>query len=133
MNAPTLAYEISQVIVEAVATGLFVSVCSIQQPSGLLTADGSPDGTWTAVAGMQGIACMNAPTSEIRITADEKKTSREIESDNNAHVLLAGWYPQIQTQTNWRAVIDGAPYDILGAESDSQMTMTRMKIIKVTV
>jgi hypothetical protein len=108
-------------------------VCSIQSPSGVLTADGSPDGNWNPVTGMQSIVCMMAPTNDLKITADEKKTSMEIEADNSSHVLLSAWYPTLETQTNWRAVIDGDTFDILGAESDSQHTMTRLKVLKAQV
>ncbi len=124
----SLQYDIQAVMLEALATGLFVSVCDINMPDGLLTADGSPSNNFIAVNGMTGIPCMSAPTSNLRIVATEHKTQAEIESVNTGHVLLSGWYPILQTQTNWQAVIDGVKYDILGAESDSQMQMTRLEV-----
>jgi hypothetical protein len=124
----SLQYDIAAVMQEAVASGLFVSVCDIEMPDPTLTDDGSPSGNYISVSGMTGIQCMNAPTSVARISAGEMKSQTEIESMNTGHVLLAGWYGILQTQTNWRAVVDGVAYDILGAESDSQMQMTRLKI-----
>ncbi len=124
----SLQYDFAAVMQEAVASGLFVSVCDIEMPDSTLTDDGSPSGNYVSVSGMTGIQCMNAPTSVARISAGEMKSQTEIESMNTGHVLLAGWYGILQTQTNWRAVVDGVAYDILGAESDSQMQMTRLKI-----
>ena len=117
----------------AVASGLFVSLCTIQRPSGTLTADGSPDGLYVDVSGLVNIPCMNAPTSNSNITATERKTPAEIESDNSNHCLLSAYYPIIQPNTHWRAVVDGVIYDILGAESDSQSQMTRLKLQICTV
>ncbi len=117
----------------AVASGLFVSLCTIQRPSGTLTADGSPDGLYVDVTGLVNIVCMNAPESNLRITANERKTQSEVESDNSNHCLLSGYYPIIAANTQWRAVVDGVIYDILGAESDSQGQMTRLKLQISTV
>ncbi len=117
----------------AVASGLFVSLCTIQRPSGTLTDDGSPDGLYVDVPGLVNIVCMNAPTSNSNITATERKTQSEVESDNSNHCLLSGYYPIIAANTQWRANVDGVIYDILGAESDSQATQTRLKLQISTV
>lgn len=128
-----IADDISGVMPAALATGLFVSLCTIQRPSGIMTADGTPDGTYIDVAGMVGIQCMNAPTSISRITASEQKSARMLESYNSNHCLLGGYYPTIAGNTQWRAVVNGTSYDILGAESDSQSQMTRLEIQISTV
>lgn len=129
----TLSYDVAAVIPEALASGLFGSLCTIQMPSGTLTDDGSPDGSYTDVAGCIDIPCIAAPTSDIRISATERKTDSEIESSNGSHCLLAGWYPILETATQWQAVIDGVTHDITGAESDSQKQMTRLAVQVVTV
>lgn len=121
-----LDYDIASVVPAAVNTGRFVSLCTIQQPSGTFGASGAPDGTFTNVAGMVNIACMSAPVSNLRIIATEEKTLAEILATKPRHVLLAGYYPTIQT--NYRAVVDGTAYDILGVESDSQAQMTRLMV-----
>ena len=128
-------YDFASVMPEAIASGVFSSLCTIQEPTGELTGSGAPDLTsgpnangYVDVAGLVDIPCMNAPQSPMRIIATETKSSSEIEKYNENHVLLSDYYPQIESQTNWRAVIDGVAYDINGAESDSQKQMTRLKV-----
>ncbi len=127
------AYDFASVVPAVVASGLAVSLASFEQPSGNLTADGSPDGLYTPVSGHQNIQCMNAPSSMLKITAGEKITSQTIEADNSNHLWLAGYYPLIADNTQWRANVDGITHRILGAETDSQNQMTRVTIETVTV
>ena len=47
-----LQYEIEHVMVEANDTGLFVSLCTLQTPSGTFTLSGAPDGLYVDVAGL---------------------------------------------------------------------------------
>ncbi len=120
------------------ASGLLVSLCTIQTPSGNLDAGGAPDGLYVDVPGLQGIACTAPPSGlSSSITATEIKALDQILSLNPSHVLLDGWYPQIKPTTapgsGMRAVIDGVPMDILGAESDSQHQMTRMEVRLATL
>ncbi len=128
-----IATYISGIMPIAVASGLFVSTCSIQRPSGNLTADGTPDGLYVAIAGLQNISCMNAPESNLRITADETKTTEQIDAENSNHVLLSGYYPILEQNTQFQAVVDGVTYQIMGVESDSQRQMTRLKLMIATV
>ena len=125
-----LSYEIASVIGEAYDTGLFTSLFTAQQPSGNLGPSGAPDGTWVAIAGLSNIPCMNAPVSETRIEATDVKSLQEILSTQVRHVLLYGYYPSLATgsENNWNALIDGVAWDILGAEPDSQKTMTRAHV-----
>jgi hypothetical protein len=136
VNQAPLTYAIQQVMPQAVATGLFVSLCTIQQPSGNFGATGAPDGTFTDV--LTGIRCMDAPESVGNIAASEAKAVTQIASIALRHVLLDSFYSQLSPSTNWgnvgwRAVVDGVAFDILGAENDSQETQTRLKLQKVTV
>lgn len=129
-----LGYDIEQVMPEARATGLFVSLCTLQEPSGVFGASGAPDGNYVDVAGLVNLPCTAPPPSEARIQAIEVKTLQDIMSLELLHVLLNDAYPAILTHfrgtnaTEWRAVIDGVVYDLFGAESDSQSEMTRLLV-----
>lgn len=140
-----LSYRISKFMATAVRSGLFVSVCSIQAPDGLLGPSGAPSGNYVAVSGLQSILCMDAPEGfGSGISAVEKRAVPEIESTGFRHVLLAGAYPQLGPTTNWgnvgwQAVLTNTvtnqsqTYDIYGAEPDSQGTQTRMRLKAVTL
>lgn len=126
----TIQYDLEAVMTEAVATGLFGSLCTLQQPSGNLGPSGAPDGTYADVVGLVDIACTAPPPSEARIQATEVKAMAEIMAVELKHVLLSGYYPACEggAAVGWRAVVDGVDYDLLGAESDSQGMMTRLAI-----
>ncbi len=130
-----LSYEIASVMPLAIATGLFASLCSAFAPTGDLTGSGAPAGTYAAVSGLQDIPCMNAPTSEIRITANEAKSPKEVLATNSNHVLLAGYFPAFTdgADAGWQVHIDGTVYDLLGVEFDSQSTQTRLNVRTVQV
>ncbi len=127
-------YDILAVMPTAVNdTGLFVSLVTIQEPTGAQTADGSAAMTggdsgdgWNNVAGLVGIQCMDAPEAEARIRAKTNRGSEYIEAFQYRHLLMAGYFPQVEQFDNWRAVVDGQAYDPIGVESDSQRTQTRL-------
>ncbi len=125
-----LSYDIANVIGEAYATGLFVSLFTAQMPSGNLGPSGAPDGVWVSIPGLVNIPCTAPPVSESRIEATEVRELEEILSSQVKHVLLNGYYPLLQgaSDKNWNCVIDGNVWDIMGAESDSQHTMTRVNV-----
>lgn len=131
-----LAFDIEQVMPEAIATGLFDALANIQAPDGTFGPSGAPSGNYVTVSGLGAIACMDAPPSDARIQATEAKSLADQLSLNMRHVLLSGYYPQIET--DWRAVItksDGVTvvvYDVMGAESDSQTQQTRLEVRIVT-
>ncbi len=135
MNQALIQRALARVMPAARATGLFSSLCTIQQPSGVFTQSGQPDGVYVAVSGLVNIPCTNPPTSNIRITANEKRTIAEIKSDNSNHVLLDDYFPQIDAlqRNGAQAVVDGITYTILGVESDSQEKMTRLNVEKCTI
>ena len=106
---------------------VFTSLCTIQSPNETLGPSGQPLlSPWANVAGMVDIPCTAPPLNSVRLSASEKKSLAEILSETFLHVLLSGYYPAIQTR--WRAVVDGTAWDILGVESDSQKSMTRMEV-----
>jgi hypothetical protein len=117
--------------------GLMQSTCTVQAPSGNLGASGAPDNTYVDVAGLVNIACMNAPESVGNIAATEVKNIAEIMSISLRHVLLNGYFSQLDGQNwgevGWHAIVDGIDYDILGAERDSQFSQTRLKLRLVSI
>jgi hypothetical protein len=129
----TESFDLQAVMPAALDTGLFVSLVTIQRPTGVQTADGSPaafggdsDDGWNNVAGLVNIPCMNAPEAEARIRAKTDRNPEYIEAFQFRHLLLGGYYPQIEQYNNWRAIVDGQAYDPIGVESDSQGTQTRL-------
>ncbi len=126
---------------EAQRTGLFVTtLCTVQLPSGTIGPSGAPNGLFANLAGVVGIECMSAPPSSARIQATDVKSLEEIMSIGLRHVLLMGYFPQIVSavEAGARAVlttfdvtgalVDTTAYDVLGAEADSQIQMTRMEL-----
>lgn len=134
----SLQPAIDAVMPAALATGLFQKASvTIQIPDGQLTDNGTPSGNFVDVAGLIGIVAMVAPPSVSRIMDSTSKTISVQQATNAAHVLLGGYYPDVETA--WRgggqAVVDGVLYsnqDILSVESDSQATQTRMYLRVVT-
>lgn len=125
------------VMAAAVATGLFVSLCTIQEPAGTYSASGQPTGSYTPVSGLTDLPCMDAPqpANEIKVGATEDvqlaytaaKAIRHILLDDYYATLIEGW------REGWRALIDSITYDINGVECDSQRTQTRMQLRRVTL
>lgn len=136
-----LSYEIARVMPEAIATGLFTSLCTLQQPDGVMIGAGQPSNTYVDVAGMVAICCMDAPISEGRLQATEVKDLKEIMSLQIRHVVLESCYPAVPNgeEHGWIAVITDlstglvTTYDLLGAEIDSQGTQTRLHIRTATI
>lgn len=130
MNQLSIQDALLNVMPAALATGLFVSLCTLQAPSGNVNPDGSPDNTFVNVAGLVNIPCMAPPLTDSNIQATEVKSLAEILSEAMLHILLNKWYPQIENGASqgWQAVIDGTVFDLMGAESDSQGQMTRLKV-----
>lgn len=126
----SIGYDFQQAATEAqVWSGALVSLCTIQQPSGTVT-NGAPDNTFSSVAGLVNIPCMDAVLSPGAISATEVKSLEEIMAAAFRHVFLNGCYPQLLAAAGkgWRAIVDGVTYDLLGAEDDSQGVMTRLKL-----
>ena len=120
---------------EAIRTGLFVSLCTIQAPSGGFGPSGAPVGPYADVAGLVNIPCTAPPPGETRILSTEVKELAEIMAAQLKHVLLDNYYPTLEAgvRVGWQALIDGTAYDILGAESDSNGQMTRMEVKLATI
>lgn len=117
-------------VVEAVANaGLYTSICDIYSTSQEPDAIGQVNlSTLIPREGLQGIPCMNAPAN-LGANAGHQYTERNpetIPTYNLRHVSLKGYYPAIEQKNV--AMIDGVPYEIRNAESDSQKTYTRLAL-----
>lgn len=128
----SIVYELAAVMPAAVATGLFVSLATFQQPDGNFGPSGAPSGVYIDVVGLVAIPCMDSVLSDASIQATEVKGLQDIMSQGLRHMLLNGYYPEAtpdgQIPSYWRAIVDGVTYDILGVEHDSQQQMTRLEL-----
>lgn len=140
--------DVQQAVAEAANSGLVVSLCTIQVPSGNKGPSGTPDNTWAAFPGPlsypsvpTGMPCMDAVTAA-SVQATEAKALAEIESKGLRHVWLTACYPQLVAAkiagVQIRALItdplgNTITYEVLGFEDDSQGTQTRFECQKVSV
>ena len=121
--------------------GLFSSVCNFLAPSGEFSV-GQPI-NYVLVAGLQGIACMKATLSAIRISANKTKTMEMQEEVAPWHTLLDNHYPALWAADGTPHVeyiaqitdVDGisATYEIMGIEPASQGLMNRLAMRQVTI
>lgn len=127
-----------------VDAGLTQFVCDIQKPNGTVGPSGAPSYNWAAIPELSGLVAMAAPLSAARISTGEKKETDQVLNTANKHVWLAGYYPEIaqfkqlfdlrcMMYSEGQDVNSGIPYDVIGAESDSQSIMTRMELRAVSV
>lgn len=120
---------------QAIATGRFVSLFTALQPPTGQGPTGNLTGDWTPILGLIDIACTAAPPLPSRLQATQARDMEEIVSKEFQHVLLSGWYPQLEQglATGWRCTITDSGSNtvtllMLGAESDSQGTQTRVHV-----
>jgi hypothetical protein len=135
MNQQT-SIDVSGVMDAALATGLFVSVCTIQAPPDTVNAQGgqnlNPADFVDISAELTNIPCMQAVmTLERPDVQDETKLGRYTKERNVSHILLFGYFPQILQR--YQAVIDGVPHDILAVEWSSQKTVGKQTRLAVQV
>ena len=88
------------------------------------------------------VPCAAPPESSGSIVATEVRGLEDIVASELHHVLLNGYYPQLDAgwrgenvdgKGAWIALIDGTQYEISGVESDSQSQMTRVRVKLATV
>ncbi len=126
-----LGYELAAVVPTVLATGICKSLCTIQQPDGVLIDAGQPSGNYLDVPGLVNIVVLSAPLSELRLQASEQKALEDIQTFAPRHVWLAGYFPLlagIGAEDGWQAVVDGTTFDLLGSECDSQTQTTRIAV-----
>lgn len=142
MNQAAIALAIRGVMPAALATGLFVSLFTAQQPVPTQGANGAIAFDYVDVAGLIAIPCMSSPESPGSIQATEVRALEEITAAELHHVVLNGYYPALDAgwrgenadgKGAWIALIDGFRYEISGVESDSQSQMTRVQVKLATV
>ena len=137
MNQAAITLAIQGVMPAALATGLFVSSFTAQEPRPTQEANGAISFDYVNVSGLENIACTAPPESPSSITATEVRALEEITASELHHVLLNGYYPTLDAgwrgenadgKGAWIALIDGTQYEISGVESDSQSQMTRVRV-----
>jgi hypothetical protein len=142
MNQNMVAMELPGVMQTFIGTGLMKSLCTFQKPTGAVGGTGAALNTYSNVPGLVDIPCMDAPPSPIRVTASETKAVTDVMAYEMRHVALNGWYPAVYSGWRgndaegtgpWQAVIDGIAFDILGVETDSQKTQTRLELKLSTI
>jgi hypothetical protein len=109
----------------------FPSRCTIQAGAEVRSASGSPAYTWTAMPDLIDVQCMVAPFNRETPTGqNEAKLESMVYLTVTHHCLLRGLYTEIEPRM--RAVVDGEAYDIQAVEHDSQRSLTRLRLNKVT-
>ena len=146
MNQAFIHNAIQGVMAEAVATGLFVSLFTAQEPVPTQGANGLIEFDYVDVAGLINIVCMAASQSPSSIQATEVRALEEITASELHEVLLPAYYPQLDAgwrgeaadgkgawicQVQWKGV--WYSYEIQGVGSDSQSQGTWVKIKLATV
>ena len=125
---------------QVISTGLLDELFTAQKPDGGQTSTGASDGNFLDVPGLINIACNAAVQSSTGISPTEIRELEEILAKAPRHVmldadytaLLAGW------RDGWRAVVtypNGVvtTYILIGVETDSQTTHTRVELSEVSV
>lgn len=112
----------------SLAATFYSSTCTIQQATEAQDAYGQPIAAWANVAGLIALPCAIAPISGSPEAAERKREDGTIEIITH-HISIAGYYLTITNKM--RAVVAGANYDIVGAEVDSHVTMTRLRVALV--
>ena len=142
MNQDAITLAIQGVMPAAVATGLFVSLFTAREPVPTIGPTGAMEFDYVNVSGLVNIPCMAPPPSPSSIQATEVRSLEDITAAEIHHVLLSGYFPQLDAgwrgenpdgKGAWIALIDGFNYEIMGVESDSQSQMTRVRVKLATV
>lgn len=127
-----IQYDLNAVTVEAAKAGQFPNLCTIQDIPGTYDTIGAPTMTFTNVTGLVNIPCKSAPPSKSSLAGSAEMRMEDRTSEKQErHVVLNGYYPAIVKRM--RAVIDGQPWNIMGVESDSFETVTRLYVQEYTV
>ncbi len=124
----SLLLDIGGVVALAQSAGMFPNLCTIQSAGATVNAMGAPVVTpFSDITGLVDIPCHSAPPAieDVRGSDELRKVDRT-DIRQMRHVLLAGYYPTIVQ--NMRAVVDGVAWNIVGVESDSFDSQTRLMV-----
>lgn len=124
----SLGYELDAVMPQAVDTGLFeaAAICTIKKRSNTVSGLGQVVMTnYQPVAGLVNLDCMfSIQRPALPNQGATQRTQQQFNTETQYHILLTGYYPQIQQQN--LANVNGVDYEIMAVESDSQQQMTRL-------
>ena len=130
MNQAGLNFAFAGIMPASMATGMFPSLATLQQIGKTQGPTGNYTDVWGNVAGVINIPCKDAPPSIARVQATEVKAVAEIMAKGLRHVQLNQCFvgaPFWAAQAS-RLVVDGITYEVLGAENDSDLVMTRVDL-----
>ena len=119
--------DLTTVMEDVAEDGLLTSLCTITVSPEEFELDGAP--STAAYVDLEGH--VNIPCMLRSLTANESKDLPQILALRMKKLLLDGYYPAIKAR--YRAEVDGAEYDILGALSDSQSRMTYLNLQTVEI
>jgi hypothetical protein len=128
-----LSYELTQVMPQAVGTGLFSSIATFYDRIGGDTpqqdAMGQVDQTLVPVTGLQNIVCMFSVQMPLKPDqSGGRRTMQDLQEDTDRHLLLDTYYAGILAR--YLVNVDGDLYEITpgAVEHDSQYTQTRLAV-----
>lgn len=101
--------------------GFYPSRATIQASVPTRTPSGGVASTWADLAGLTAIPCALAP-----IAGGEMRSSTGTTAETTHTASLQGRYVAITVRH--RAVVDGIPYDITAAQTDSHGLTTRLQL-----
>lgn len=129
----SLTYEFEQVVPAVASEGLFNSLCTIKARSNTVSALGQVNmQNYAPIADLTDIACRFAPQSPgAPPQGDVTRTLQQFDTRTLYHVLLDGYYPEIEQQN--LANVNGQDYQIQSVEVDSDFQMTRLAIREYTL
>ncbi len=135
MNQDLFGQAIAAVMPAIRATGLQKSLCTLSLPSGNQTTTGTPDGTYTPIAGLIDIRCTAPPKRLGTPYPDVLRRQDESRTEIPRHVLLDSYYPAAHTAflNGAIATVDGTDYILANVDHDSQFQMTRLSVTEVHV
>lgn len=131
-----LAYEIDEVMPQAVATGLFTAVASFYDRVGgdtpVIDSLGQVDLTQVPVAGLQNIVSMFGVVrnSPVFLPDEGMRMQSNFTEEPQYHLLLDTYYPDVLPRYTVQLSGDSTIYEITPGtvQHDSQHTQTRCKL-----
>lgn len=105
-------------------SNVFNSLCTLQEKTGIRNSLGEKASEWTDIVLFGTLECQLSVVSNQR-QIGERELGMLTYTILNHFILFKEYIPEIEE--NYRAVVDGQPYDIVAVEHDSQKTFTRLR------